>query len=127
MICLIYVLVGISTATKYFLARLTTYDRDMHKPWVLTWILLCICTCQVTLSAARPEVDKRRERLGLSVEEIIEFNARDDGSDEDTEAGSEAVGTAATTSPQAKRLSALNSKTEVDAYVVATPAALLPW
>lgn len=90
---------------------------------------MCICMCQVTLSAARPEVDKRRERLGLSVEEIIEFNARDDGGneDDDTEAGSEAVGTATTMSPQAKKLSALNSKTEVDAYVVATPAALLPW
>ena len=106
---------------------------------------------QVTLSAARPEVDKRRERLGLSVEEIIEFNARgdqensndDDDDDEENNlhdegqaSGVVGAGAAAAAKDEAKlrkakaqtsKLLALNSKTEVDAYVVATPAALLPW
>jgi hypothetical protein len=106
---------------------------------------------QVTLSAARPEVDKRRERLGLSVEEIIEFNARgdqensndDDDDDEENNlhdegqaSGDVGAGAAAAAKDEAKlrkakaqtsKLLALNSKTEVDAYVVATPAALLPW
>lgn len=95
----------------------------------------------MTLSAARPEVGKRRERLGLSISEIVQANLDDSNDDDDEAAAADSQAAAGTVGPastqaglwrfkekEVQALAALGaSGAAVEAYVVATPEALLPW